>query len=184
MDMPQVEAPVSICYCYPDGNWLTSFPDYSAHEQHPSSYSQYDQPRAETYNNYNATPPQTGYGSQATSYYSAAATTPGNGPERSYTLGGDGYGMNAVPPLPERQASVPPIPDHPAISSSYNIPYAGTNTPPINTNVSPGSANTSPVKGPRPQPGMHNAPSLAEHEDSPPGYDVGTSGITGAWGKS
>ncbi|THV01432.1 pali-domain-containing protein [Dendrothele bispora CBS 962.96] len=152
---------------------------YSAHEQHPSSYSQYDQPRTDPYNPYNSTPPQTGYGSQATSYYSAAATTPGAGPERSYTLGGDGYGMNSVPPLPERQDSVPPMPDHPS-ATAYNIPYAGT-TAPINTN----SGNTSPVKGPRPPPGIpttHSSP--VEHEDSPPGYDAGTSGIAGAWGKS
>ncbi|KAF5368544.1 hypothetical protein D9758_002150 [Tetrapyrgos nigripes] len=151
---------------------------YSAHEQHPSSYSpydqaHYDQPRQDSYN-YNGG----GYGSQATSYYSAPATTPGTGPERNYTLGGDGYGENSVPPLPERQGSVPALPDHPAASSTYNIPYSGSPAP-INTNLPlSGGTNPSP-RGPRQQP----TTSSPTHEDSPPGYEAGTSGITGAWGK-
>lgn len=63
---------------------------------------QSQQPLSPTYTSdpYAATP-QGGYAStHATSYYSAAAT-PGQQPvpERSYTLGGDGYGSNSVPPL-------------------------------------------------------------------------------------
>lgn len=149
----------------------------TSHGQQPTSYSQYDpydsqQPHAgQTYNtgysNQTSPPmPNTGYASNS-AYYSPQTNQ--SGPERSYSLGGagysgDGYGMSSVPPLPEHDASYFP-PQAPA---------------PINTNtgyVPP--SQTSPVKGPRAQPQL----SVRNDEESPPGYDAGTSNIQGAWGK-
>ncbi|KAK1235097.1 hypothetical protein PQX77_001693 [Marasmius sp. AFHP31] len=130
---------------------------YSAHEQQPTSYSQYD-PYAGQADPYARPSPQA-YNSYATSYYTPAAT-PGAGPDRSYTLGGDGYGQNSVPPLQERSPSVPTIPDHPT-TAGY-VPY------------STGS----------PAPSMPKATSQSpQYDDSPPGYDPGTGSVQGAWGK-
>lgn len=80
-------------------------------------------------------------------------------PERSYTLSGDGYGGSSVPPLPEHQYG------------------AGYQPHSIDTNVGGYGGQqiqTSPVKGPRPQPGM---------EDAPPGYEPSPAGVSGNWGK-
>ncbi|KAJ3517857.1 hypothetical protein NLJ89_g218 [Agrocybe chaxingu] len=113
-------------------------------------------------------------------YYGASSSPPPQQsrgqPERNYTLGGDGYGMNSVPPLPEHSTSGGAYYAYGGDQQPQHInPYAPT---PIDTNagyaVQP--AHTSPVKGPRAQPG-------ATPEDSPPGYEPGTSGITGNWGK-
>ncbi|KAG7099727.1 hypothetical protein E1B28_001544 [Marasmius oreades] len=133
---------------------------YSAHDQHPSSYSQYDayggqpDPYAQA-----TSPAQRGYNSHATSFYTPA-TTPGAAPDRTYTLGGDGYGTNSVPPLQERSPSVPAIPDHPA-TAGY-IPYSTSPPPP---------------------PNRQQAPPAHSYDDNPPGYEAETSGIPGAWGK-
>lgn len=136
---------------------------YSAHEQYPSSYSQYDpynsqqqqpQPFHDPYGQH--TPSPQGYNSHATSYYSAQ--TPGvAAPDRSYTLGGDGYGANSVPPLAERQNSVPALPEHP--SSTTYVPFANSSSPP-------------------PQGHSQNP-----HEESPPSYDPGFNPPVGSWGK-
>ncbi|KAF9270720.1 pali-domain-containing protein [Marasmius fiardii PR-910] len=130
---------------------------HSAHEQQPSSYSQYDMYGGQSGAYSQPTPPaQGGYNSHATSYYTPAGT-PGAAPDRSYTLGGDGYGANSVPPLRERSPSVPAIPDHP--STAGYVPYSTS-----------------------PPPGMPKVAPTA-YDDSPPGYESGTSGIQGAWGK-
>lgn len=161
--------------------------DHSAasHQQYSTNYSQYEpQPEVyantDPYQNNNAhsasaplSPPQA-Y-SNATSYYSAAATTPAvqPQPDRSYTLGGDGYGMNTLPPLPG--------PTHSNPDSFYQADQRGSPGP-INTSVplSP-VGRTSPVKGPR----AHRTMSSQQYEDSPPGYDTegGSGNIPGAWGK-
>lgn len=108
--------------------------------------------------------PAANYPAQTTNYYNQA---PGH-QDRSYTLGGDGYGSNSVPPLPEHQS----------MNSAY-LPYPGqthSSPEPINTNLSPmPPSQTSPIKGPRPQPG--------QLDDAPPGYDAGSGNVTGAWGK-
>ncbi|KAL0570841.1 hypothetical protein V5O48_011113 [Marasmius crinis-equi] len=138
---------------------------YSAHEQHPSSYSQFDMygghhdPYATQ-----SPPPTQRYDSQTTAYYTAAANTPAvtPGQDRSYTLGGDGYGQNSVPPLQERAPSVPAMPDHPT-TAGY-VPYS--TSPPV-----PNMPTTSPAHG------------ASSYDDSPPGYDPGTGAVQGAWGK-
>ncbi|KAF9469762.1 SUR7/PalI family-domain-containing protein [Collybia nuda] len=149
-----------------------------SHGHQPTGYSHYDpydsqQPHSsQSYNSGNhsqTSPPlaNAGYASGST-YYSPQTNQPG--PERSYSLGGadysgGGYGTNSVPPLPEHE-------------TSYFPPQAPV---PINTStgyVPP--AQTSPVKGPRAQPQL----SVRNDEDeSPPGYDAGTSNVQGAWGK-
>lgn len=144
----------------------TTYHSAVSHQQYPSSYSQFDpyeqQPHPQysdpyySSSNQSGTPsPGQGYGSNATSYYSAA--TPGQSqPERTYTLGGNGYGMNTIPPLPEHESG-PPAPINTSIPSTS------------------GEQRTSPVKGPRPNSTLH--------DDAPPGYEPGTSNIQGAWGK-
>lgn len=136
---------------------------YSAHEQHPSSYSQYDPYIAQPQQ---STPTPQGYNSHATSYYSAQ-TAP---PERSYTLGGDGYGDNSVPPLRENTSSVPAIPDHP--STAGYVPYSNPSTPA----PSMPHAITSP-----PQRTM--SPPQQRYDDSPPSYDPGVNPPAASWGK-
>ncbi|KAF9531887.1 hypothetical protein CPB83DRAFT_785624 [Crepidotus variabilis] len=87
-------------------------------------------------------------------------------PERNYTLGG-GYGNSSVPPLPEHQ---PYDAYNPTSSESYH-------PAPIDTSVAGaygGQPHTSPIRGPRPQPGI---------EEAPPGYDASPAGVQGNWGK-
>ncbi|CAA7264824.1 unnamed protein product [Cyclocybe aegerita] len=175
----------------------TSYHSASSHVQQPSSYSQYDpygsqpqpQPQyaepaynSDPYNNTPTSPPMPQASTYAASnpYYGASSSPPpqqGRGqPERSYTLGGDGYGMNSVPPLPEHSTPGGAYYAYGGDQQPQHInPYAPS---PIDTNTGYAAqpVHTSPVKGPRAQPG-------AIPEDSPPGYEPGTSGITGNWGK-
>ncbi|ESK84086.1 rim9 protein [Moniliophthora roreri MCA 2997] len=136
---------------------------YSAHEQHPSSYSQYDQYSSQPQQ---PTPAAQAYNSHATSYYSAQT-----GPsERSYTLGGDGYGGNSVPPLPEHKSSVPAMPDHP--STAGYVPYSNPSTP----------APSMPQAMPSP-PQRTLSPPQQQYDDSPPGYEPGMNPPAAAWSK-
>jgi hypothetical protein len=84
-------------------------------------------------------------------------------PQRQYTLGGDGYGNNSVPPLPEHDpySGYPPGLD--TTSGATTGAYAGA---------------TSPVRGPRPQPSAGGIP-----DEAPPGYDQGGSSVVGQWDK-
>lgn len=109
-----------------------------------------------------------GYASNHTTYYSAQSTPPAPAhQERSYTLGGDGYGANSVPPLPEHDNSY--FPSQGSVPTSINT-NTGYVMPP----------QTSPVKGPRAQ----NQLSVRnDMDESPPVYDAGTSNVQGAWGK-
>ncbi|KDR85667.1 hypothetical protein GALMADRAFT_84706 [Galerina marginata CBS 339.88] len=138
----------------------------SHHEQQASSYSQYDpyaahsppqQPAHYAEPSYNPS-----YAASHNQYYNTSSSPPPQQyqNERSYTLGGDGYGANSVPPLQEHDGY-----------------YGSQAQPTINTNVGYAhSGQTSPVRGPRAQP--RTIP-----EDSPPGYEPGASGVTGNWGK-
>lgn len=160
------------------------FPDHTAssHEQQPSGYAQYDpypsqqntryaEPsfNPDTYNNTAAmntpVPSATNYASMPNPYYSSTSPPPPqpNQHDRSYTLGGDGYGASSVPPLQEFNTPSP---------YGYGAPAHTQSPPPINTNV--GYAQSSQQTSLQPAP---------IHEDSPPGYETGTSGVTGNWGK-
>jgi hypothetical protein len=164
----------------------TTYHSAASHSQYPSTYSQYDrrdthsppqqQPNvyADPYGGgglaspYETQPQQTIYNPQA--YY---ANQPARSQDRSYTLGGDGYGGNRLPPLTEttHSAAYTPYPgdSHPAMSSP----------PPINTNVIAGQLTTSPIKGPR----SPRDTGYQRFDDNPPGYDSGPSNVQGNWGK-
>ncbi|PPQ64074.1 hypothetical protein CVT24_008887 [Panaeolus cyanescens] len=155
----------------------------SQHGQQPSAYTQYDPyaatptaptPYQQPYSSYQdqsyadpysshplntgPTPAATAYGQTPNPYMAHSSSPPPQiRPERNYTLGGDGYGSNQLPPL---QESTP---------AGY---YGYTSSPP-----SEPQQPTSPIRGPRPQPGV------GVPEDSPPGYEPSNSGVTGNWGK-
>ncbi|KAH8835599.1 SUR7/PalI family-domain-containing protein [Flagelloscypha sp. PMI_526] len=108
-------------------------------------------------------------------YYPSNHSSPA--PERSYTLGGDGYGGNSVPPLPDTN----PYAGHDA------NPYAGgyaTSQPSMDfANAYPQStpspaAGPSGVQGPRPHRDSQSYP-----EQPPPMYSEEHGAATGAWGK-
>ena len=140
-------------------------PDHSAisHPQNPSTYSQYDP--------YGSQQPDPAFNSDAYNNTALLANVPQH--DRSYTLGGDGYGSNALPPLP----------DHNRSSVGY-LPYPGEthHSPgPINTDIRAVSPpQTSPVRGPREQRMM----SPIHYDDNPPGYDAGSAPVPSAWSKS
>jgi hypothetical protein len=113
-----------------------------------------------------------GYSSTPNPYYGSSSPAPLQHPqpERSYTLGGDGYGASAVPPLAE----------HNTTYYHYGGEPTATSAPPIDTNVGTVPVvRTSPVKGPRSQLVVLEPP----HEDLPPGYEPGSSDVVGQWGK-
>ncbi|KAG6830889.1 hypothetical protein H0H92_014040 [Tricholoma furcatifolium] len=171
----------------------------TSHDRQATNYSNYDpyatqQPTSynDNYsNNYNAVPASS-YTTGPSNYYQAQSPAPvtSHQNERSYTLGGsaypdNGYGASAVPPIPEHSAYGASSPrQHPSEYQSSYFPAATTSPPPINTNVgySP-AASTSPVKGPRAQNSLQVRNEESMPVESPPGYDAGTSGIQGAWGK-
>ncbi|PFH52288.1 hypothetical protein AMATHDRAFT_140506 [Amanita thiersii Skay4041] len=148
--------------------------DHSAasHQQQPSNYSQYNDPYTSSYQaqrqpSYTTVP-----------YASPLTSNPGSPPMPTTS-----YPANA-------SASYFPGPvgagdqDYAARSSGYQQPgstYQSPIPPPINTNAAYVASNTSPIKGPRPQPSSSAA--VMQHEDAPPGYDAGSSNITGTWGK-
>ncbi len=123
-------------------------------------------------NPYISTTPSNPYTTPAPNPYTYSSPPPPTqryaSPDRQYTLGGDGYGGNSVPPLQE--------------SSYYGAGALPDSYPaPINTNVGYGAqSHTSPVRGPRQPPGPSSGYSP---DDSPPSYEVGTPGATGHWGK-
>ncbi|KAI0698402.1 SUR7/PalI family-domain-containing protein [Cerioporus squamosus] len=143
---------------------------------------------ADTYNSsaymYGQTSPPPSGGSNTNPYRPAQASYP---PERSYTLGGGGYGDNVVPAL----NSYPPYSSgSPAPSASVyttsSAPSAAA-PPHINTSISPPPMPqpTSP-RGPRdPTPTMPAPLMESPHEeyaDSPPMYDAATAQPPGQWG--
>ncbi|TCD68087.1 hypothetical protein EIP91_011540 [Steccherinum ochraceum] len=168
----------------------TTYHSAASHQQYPSTYStQFPDPFAtqgassfnpEGYNStgYLATAPTSfpDHNYNAQSGYSAGQHAQ---PERSYTLGGDGYGSNTIPDFshPAQYSTPAPYPTHtsPGPISPQHTPSPG----PINTNVAAAShmSPTSP-RGPRP-------PATSEqplYEDSPPMYDAATAQPPGQWG--
>ncbi|KAF8665262.1 hypothetical protein AX16_000283 [Volvariella volvacea WC 439] len=166
----------------------------SAHSQQPTAYSQYDnyntppppepqpqpQPyRQPTYPNYNASYAPADYNASSTpyaNYYSQPTAPQSPVHDRNYTLGGTGYGANTVPPLPEQ-------------SNPYLTPQTNNQLPyPGETRAQP-SAIPAPVtelplsSSPPPLQSSSQQQSHYGHEDAPPVYDAGTSGIQGHWGK-
>ncbi|KIJ65051.1 hypothetical protein HYDPIDRAFT_89145 [Hydnomerulius pinastri MD-312] len=133
---------------------------------------------------YNATAAMPGASTQ--SPYAApysAPRSPVHQPERSYTLGGGGYGASTVPP--------------PQNNDPYNDPYYGNYQGPSHTSPSPMSrsppaidthivgaaSNVSPIKGPRgPRSSIVMAPPQPQYSDSPPTYESGPAGAPGQWG--
>ncbi|KAH7923915.1 pali-domain-containing protein [Leucogyrophana mollusca] len=94
-------------------------------------------------------------------------------PERSYTLGGGGYGDNVVPPT---QNTDPYYSGHYQGSSSQS-------PPPLNTSVMAMPSHTSPVKGPRgARTSMIASPPPSTYAEGPPTYESGPSGAPGRWG--
>ncbi|KAG6842434.1 hypothetical protein C0991_007564 [Blastosporella zonata] len=151
----------------------------SSHDRQNTNYSNYDPYESQQsaaynphpYDNYNVAPaagPSAGHAPSVSNYYQAqsppAASSHQN--DRSYSLGGGGYGASSVPPLPEHQTSYFP-------AQSISSPA------PIDTSLAYApAAQTSPVKGPRAQNSLQ-----VRNEDSPPTYDAGSSGVQGTWGK-
>jgi len=140
----------------------------ASHQPVPSSYSQY-----ETYESPVRTQPvadPSTYSNTGSQYYPHYATEQH---DRSYTLGGDSYGANILPPVHENDQS------H---GSSY-FPYPGDgyaekpSPAPINTDVA-AQQTQSPVKGPR----SPRSPVYRPADDSPPSYESGPSQPPGAWG--
>lgn len=92
--------------------------------------------------------------------------------QRQYTLGGDGYGANAVPPLPaENNSSYFPYPGSGPSSSSYVAP--------ANTNTGHGVPSQVNAANDSQPPDSSSFPP----DEAPPDYDAGTSGVAGHWGK-
>ncbi|KAI9507813.1 pali-domain-containing protein [Russula earlei] len=106
--------------------------------------------------------PYTSPVTEPTASYFAPHVQPTSPPSRSYTLGGGGYGDNAVPALHDRRMSV---------ASSAPLPYPGEALTP-----SSGSAYTAVgVESPTSrQTASERMLSPVEYDDSPPRYDDGT----------
>ncbi|KDQ63160.1 hypothetical protein JAAARDRAFT_29164 [Jaapia argillacea MUCL 33604] len=133
----------------------------------------------------------------ANTYYSPPHSPPSQQLERSYTLGGGGYGANVVPALHDQQPSyVQGYGQSNQDAAAAYLPYSGEQQPyyshpgtsahttpapvPINTNVAGQSGPTSPIKGPRSP--RRTVASPVQYEDSPPGYeDVGRPQPSGGW---
>ncbi|KAF8910073.1 SUR7/PalI family-domain-containing protein [Gymnopilus junonius] len=164
----------------------------SYHEQQPTNYSQYDPYAPQSHYaepSYNADPynnTTTGYTATHDPYYHSTSPPPPQQNQRQYTLGGDGYGANSVPPLQQDYvnhpnghgaSSVPPLQDY---HDRSGVQYGAPAPSGIDTNVgyafSP-QPQTNPVRGPRAQPGT------IPEEAPPPSYEPSTSGVTGNWGK-
>ncbi|KAF5352472.1 hypothetical protein D9756_005863 [Leucocoprinus leucothites] len=103
-----------------------------------------------------------------TSFASQSSPPQSYGAQRQYTLGGDGYGENSVPQLPEEN------------KSSY-FPYSGASAP-SNTYPTPNTGYTAPSQ-PDPTPGSQSPPTSHSQEEAPPRYDADPAGVTGHWGK-
>jgi len=153
---------------YGHGQHGTSYYSATSHQQYPTSqypYEGYDSPGPapsvgpDAYNNApvghseNRRPSE--YANDPNTYHSHPP-----GPERSYTLGGNGYGDNVLPPLREQPGGDP----------SY-LPYPGDrhqdSPAPTNANQYSSPGPTTPIRGPRSQPTL----SPQQYSDSPPGYE-------------
>lgn len=168
-----------LCFSYAFNVHLPTDHSATSHMQDASNYATYDPYNSHQYQQQTDQPlvspalPTPNYSNQ-TSFYSADSTPPvQRQPERSYTLGGDGYGGNSVPPLPEHRDS--------------NYFYGNSSPTPINTNIAPPSSAEPGVVGQGPRspggPRPLRVVSPEEYGDNPPEYEQGSSHIPGAWGK-
>ena len=179
----------------------------TTHQQYPTNYSnqypeqqQADMFNADTYNNtaymqpgvaaYATDPYSSAAAYSSTNVYSNNAATgqyrqtspplaqqPHATVERSYTLGGDGYGSNTVPVLNEPQRDDSYYPTYPTEShlpSPYS-PLPSPNASHITTAAAPASA-AGPSTSLRPP-----SPDQPMYEDSPPMYDDATAQPPGEW---
>ncbi|KAL5533710.1 hypothetical protein ACEPAG_170 [Sanghuangporus baumii] len=129
-----------------------------------------------------------GYATSGGSAYQSPTATGVHQPERSYTLGGGGYGANLVP----SSSSPSPAAAKGALNSAYGAPALSTSPPPMptasvhgynpipnpnpNTNVSVG-AGASSTTYPYPTPGGGGGgggqgSQGSSYEDAPPGYEA------------
>ncbi|KAF7793410.1 hypothetical protein EIP86_004522 [Pleurotus ostreatoroseus] len=183
----------------------------ASHAQYASTYSNpyAEQPstfNTDTYNNTGYMQPATApYSTTTTPFsipsapYSAAATpypaqynasaAPIQQHERSYTLGGDGYGTNTVPAMHEAQYSsdayLQPQPSAGSGGSHLPSPYSPLPTP-TSSNLTTGPAMpvaSSPVDAAGPSVSHMHTLSQDEpmYEDSPPMYDDATAQPPGEW---
>jgi hypothetical protein len=158
---------------------------YAPQQAQPQTQSYYGagQPvyNANTYNqpavpqaggvDYSQPPPQhqqpTNYGVQQASSYGAP-------PERSYTLGGNGYGANVVPPLQDsRPGTTSPGPGYMAYPGGYS-----QSPPPVHRMQSPTQFNpTAAYQGASSGgPAYATSPTQMTSELPPPHYDGPTGG--------
>ncbi|KIO08496.1 hypothetical protein M404DRAFT_133783 [Pisolithus tinctorius Marx 270] len=102
----------------------------------------------------------------------------GHQPEHSYALGGGAYGTNAVPSAQTND------PYGLYQSSSYTVPQPTASPPTVDTNIPRAPSTTaSPVRGPRdPRTSIVLSPP-STHNDNPPDYEAGLSGMAGQWGR-
>ncbi|CAL1694025.1 unnamed protein product [Somion occarium] len=183
----------------------TTYHSAATHQQYPSAYSAYADPygqanpvvNTETYNSTgymggmtspHAQSPSSAYPAnpqspppQNASYYTPQRQN--TYPERSYTLGGDGYGSNVIPNHTQGEYD-PYSAYYPQQTSTPPMPAP---TPPsINTDVQRSGGVASSPRGPRPPSGTMTLPTgipeQPQYEDSPPMYDAATSQPPGAWG--
>ncbi|KAL1739709.1 SUR7/PalI family-domain-containing protein [Schizophyllum fasciatum] len=181
---------------------------YQSHQQYPTAYSAYNDPfgqqQADPYGHQQAAsygqPQANPYVQQSSPYDQPQANlyAPQHQPERSYTLGGDGYGASSGYGANNAYGtgngyganSVPPLPD------SSNLAYAGGYG---------GSQHTSPPASPLQMPSTSRSPPPAplqphmgysvmnpteggaggrplSYDDAPPGYDQGPAQPAGQWG--
>ncbi|KAF9451406.1 pali-domain-containing protein [Macrolepiota fuliginosa MF-IS2] len=173
----------------------TSYPQYDQYNNYNSQpqpqTTHYSEPsfNPDVYNstgilNTSSSPPVPATNTSTANPYLASSSSPYTTPstpsqqytphQRQYTLGGDGYGANSVPPLPEQNSS-----------SYYQYSGAGAASnsypAPIDTSTAYGVLpQTSPVKGSRQPPGSTLSYSP---DDAPPVYEAGSSDVAGHWGK-
>ncbi|KAK0456167.1 SUR7/PalI family-domain-containing protein [Armillaria borealis] len=160
----------------------TTYHSAASHQQYPSAYSQYDtydvsqaHPQAQSqYNDpygirsYTTSPPPMSSQPHSSTYYPAQVAGP-SVQERNYTLGGDGYGHNTLPPLPEHTQ------EHSYLSYAAPTPQTLSH---INTAVPAAAERQTSPMGPR----AHRTMSPQQYDDSPPpGYEAGTAVIPGGW---
>lgn len=138
----------------------SSYQSATSHQQYPTNYSQYPDASAAGYNPY-ATPAAT-----PSNHYNQ----PNVEPERSYTLGGGGYGSYVVPEPQHdtsyshtQQTSSPPLLQSPHLPGPVQTEFSGALVNPHET-------------------GAHLVQSPVVHyEDSPPTYDEGIARGPSAW---
>ncbi|KAH7914749.1 pali-domain-containing protein [Hygrophoropsis aurantiaca] len=154
---------------------------------HAAGGTSYNNAAPQQYSGYDAYSSQPESHYQDASYnpspYNAASAIPSNQSpyanpytshpqDRSYTLGGGGYGDSFVPP-----------PQNADLYYANQYQGSSSRTPPLNTNVAAVPSNPSPMKGPRgPRTSMIASPPPSTYSEVPPTYESGPSGAPGRWG--